>query len=148
MRMMLLGATILTDDVFLMKHGAIIPFVMKMHVKGDFALRFRLAGYNDGSEVDLHQHLYQGPPLTSVNKVIFPHVHHTKESRLTSLTAPQARAQLNDIYLEETHFNAYPIATDQQEEQCNALVNNADCFNFYAGTDETLAKETLERLCQ
>lgn len=147
MRVIRSGGTVLNDDVSLIHRetGHMIPLALSLHVKGDFAKRFKVPprerwGWFHGPSAGTNER-EQWPRV-----VLFPEVWASPESRLTRISSAEAAARLEAIYMKEVNWNAFPVSRKRRREAHRRLLKRADSYVIRAGISERNVQAKLDKL--
>lgn len=148
LRLVSKGAKAISDDSVISDGSRLIPFSFKTTVNDDLARRF-----NIGPELfDIGQHVDPAAEYGRADFVVFLRIWNSATSEARPMEFKRALLNLIRIYKKE--IPALWAGADQSRpdpsalifKKYSALLENAECFEFYAGYEENEVRESLIRL--
>lgn len=139
------GATVISDDSVISDGSRLFPFTFKTTVDEDFAKRFNL----DNDLFDIGKHSKKGSIYKDVDYVFFLKIWNNNASEIRPLEYSKALLNLIRIYKKEIPFlwsnldNSGTEVTELIFKKYSSLLENAKCFEFYAGFDEAEVRRSL-----
>jgi len=142
------GAKIISDDSVLFIGDKIFPFYMKTALSPDFSKRFNMM--SGALKEDLYVDMKSD--IRDIDLIIFPRMWNSDTSDVRKIDYKNALLNLMHIYKREVKFNPLfdwdrvdPQAHKKLFASYSALLENARCYEFYAGFDEKeVRKKILE----
>lgn len=135
------GATVISDDVALIRNGECFSIGWKTHVVGDFTERFGLPVCSEAYLRNPAQ--VQNVTFSNINLLVFPQVWESEESRWETVDLDSALSILWETYEREAGWNAYLGDKNLFLKQSrDAFADSRICL-FFAGRDESAARASL-----
>jgi hypothetical protein len=143
LRMIQNGAKAISDDSVIFDGANLIPFTFNTSVDEDLVRRFSIKpGFNIGEHVDNRS------AYGKADVVIFLRVWNNESSELRPMEYKRALLNMIRSYKKEQTFTIWANWDKDDSsklifERYASLLENARCFEFYAGFDEEEVRRTL-----
>jgi hypothetical protein len=139
------GARAISDDSVIFDGTHLIPFTLNTTIDEDLEKRFGI----ESSSFDIGSHMDHGERYGKADIVVFLRIWNSGKSEARPLERSKALLSLMKGYQKEVGFT--PFSRDRNDPELqkrlfarySTLLEDAECFEFFAGNDEEEVRKAL-----
>jgi hypothetical protein len=157
------GYNLITDDTIFLKNDSVIPLYLRSMVAEDMLRKFPILkqGLNDKSTyvprsgwfIDLGNVFPRQKQKVQPSKLFYMYVWNAKETKVEKIPKKEMLARLFHVYRSEIGKTIwFDYRMDEARKSIfpnyNALIEKADCYRVYAGSNTSLFLESIQEKIQ